>query len=91
MTLCAVKSAESPKFYIIQTNFQNFKVFRGRRLTVGCPVVVSPLPREWSYVYRRCQLEISFLNGQKYFGLDQPAKSTVSRYRATATFHLNWS
>jgi len=26
---------------------------RGRRLLVGCPVVVSPLPREWSCSYRR--------------------------------------
>ena len=25
----------------------------GRELTVGCPVVVSPLPREWSCLYRR--------------------------------------
>jgi PadR family transcriptional regulator PadR len=28
-------------------------------------VVVSPLPREWSCLYRRCEPQISFLNWQK--------------------------
>jgi hypothetical protein len=35
--------------------------FRGRELTVGCPVVVSPLPREWSCTLRRWQPSKSFL------------------------------
>jgi len=37
--------------------------FWGRVLTVGCPVVVSPLPREWSCLYRRGEGGISFLKG----------------------------
>jgi hypothetical protein len=41
-------------------SFEPFQVFWGRRLTVGCPVVVSPLPREWSCLYRRWQHQISF-------------------------------
>jgi hypothetical protein len=48
---------------------ENYKqeVIWGRELTVGCPVVVSPLPREWSYLYRRGQPDFSFLIVQKYF------------------------
>src|SRR5215831_18052227 len=38
-----------------------------RGLTVGCPVVVSPLPREWSCLYRRGEAPKSFFNLQKYF------------------------
>src|SRR5579884_1205044 len=45
--------------------------FRGRRLTVGCPVVVSPLPREWSCLYRRGHPQNSFLAPQKYFAVVQ--------------------
>src|SRR5579859_2057519 len=41
--------------------------FWGRELTVGCPVVVSPLPREWSCLYRRGQSGISFLEIQIFF------------------------
>jgi hypothetical protein len=37
------------------------QILWGRELTVGCPVVVSPLPREWSCLYRRGQLRLSFL------------------------------
>ena len=43
------------------------RLFRGRRLTVGCPVVVSLLPREWSYCYRRCQPKNSFLHPIKFY------------------------
>src|SRR5260370_23339538 len=42
--------------------------FWGRELTVGCPVVVSPLPREWSCLYRRGQGGISFLIVRSFFG-----------------------
>jgi hypothetical protein len=38
----------------------------GRELTVGCPVVVSPLPREWSCWYRRGQSGISFLETKEF-------------------------
>src|SRR6266436_935154 len=41
----SAKSAKSLKI--------NKEVVWGRWLTVGCPVVVSPLPREWSCLYRR--------------------------------------
>src|SRR5260370_2239406 len=42
--------------------------FWGRELTVGCAVVVSPLPREWSCLYRRDQGGISFLIVRSFFG-----------------------
>src|SRR6266403_3250543 len=45
-------------------------IFWGRELTVGCPVVVSPLPREWSCWYRRRQGGLSFLEEQRFFGVD---------------------
>src|SRR6266700_6069502 len=49
------------KFYINCAVSSDSERFRGRRLTVGCPVVVSPLPREWSCLYRRGQAPNSFL------------------------------
>ena len=44
-----------------RAEIQRTAFFWGRELTVGCPVVVSPLPREWSCWYRRGQGGISFL------------------------------
>jgi len=100
----------------------SFRAFRGRRLTVGCPVVVSLLPREWSYWYRRFQPQNSFLNSVNFSS--QPSNpdrhlqyagailrgemftisghrlaqnsgyvpsGTVSKYRAQAASHLNFS
>jgi len=52
-----------PKFCVNCAISSASGLFRGRRLTVGCPVVVSPLPREWSCMYRRGQPPISFLMG----------------------------
>src|SRR5438105_6107672 len=49
------------KFYINYAVSSVPGLFRGRKLTVGCPVVVSPLPREWSCLYRRGEPPNSFL------------------------------
>jgi hypothetical protein len=40
--------SDTSKFYINLGNTTEYKILWGRELTVGCPVVVSPLPREWS-------------------------------------------
>src|SRR5713226_8857007 len=52
-----------PKFYVNCAISGASGLFKGRRLTVGCPVVVSLLPREWYCLYRRGQPPISFLLG----------------------------
>ena len=74
------------------------RLFRGRRLTVGCPVVVSLLPREWSYRYRRCQPQNSFLNPIKFYcqpsGLEwhlHKAGSACHRSASTRRPHLSRS
>jgi hypothetical protein len=81
------------KFYINYAVSSVPGLFRGRRLTVGCPVVVSLLPREWSCLYRRGEPSNSFLAPSKIIrlicSLSRPysPSGTVSRYRATAAFH----
>jgi hypothetical protein len=44
----SLDSSDTSKFYINLGNTTEYKILWGRELTVGCPVVVSPLPREWS-------------------------------------------
>ena len=72
-------------------------LFRGRRLTVGCPVVVSLLPREWSYRYRRCQPQNSFLNPIKFYcqpsGLEWHLHKAGRACHTASTLrpHLLWS
>ena len=62
-------------------------------LTVGCPVVVSTLPREWSCFYRREQwakgffLDVNYLFSNLGGSFQSRSSSIVSRYRATATSH----
>src|SRR6266700_723087 len=63
--------------------------FRGRRLTVGCPVVVSLLPREWSYWYRRFQPLNSFLNLSKF--LFRTSALSCSQKGAVASGSPAWA
>ena len=49
----------------------------GRELTVGCPVVVSPLPREWSCLYRRGHPPKSFRYFQQYVALPSAHRLVV--------------
>jgi len=44
-----------------------FVMERGRKLLVGCPVVVSFLPREWSCPYRREFLPKCFLVPESFY------------------------
>src|SRR6266852_8990703 len=45
---------------------------RGGRLTVGCPVVVSPPPREWSCLYRRSPPHKCFPPGERFISPSTP-------------------
>jgi hypothetical protein len=54
---------------ILLSLFWVFFKKRGRKLLVGCPVVVSFLPREWSCLYRRRQATKCFLGIRKNFYL----------------------
>src|SRR5712692_1144666 len=64
---------------------------RGGRLTVGCPVVVSPPPREWSCLYRRSPPHKCFPRGERFISPStqpQPHPNTAPPPPSTQTFPL---
>src|SRR5207244_13447996 len=83
-TTTRIKSPDS-KFYINYVVSGDSGLFRGSRLTVGCPVVVSPLRCEWSCLYRRCEAPDSFLTSSKEFVYLPDPLHLPTRYPAILT------
>ena len=65
------------------------KDFKGRRLTVGCPVVVAPYPASGLVAIDECGAGNVSLEEKKVAQINSAPYgiSTVSRERATAALH----